>query len=151
MTPKGVKPDLNAEEIKDLANYVRSLSGLSADSVRAQRGKELYPVACAACHGPDGKGNAEAGYPNLTDKVWLYRSDEATIIETITKGRQNRMPAFGEFLGEAKAHLLAAYVVGLGGAAKDEPKTASSEVTTSSSAPAALRWAASSTATNASC
>lgn len=124
MTPKGVKPDLSAEEIKDLANYVRSLAGLSSDSVRVQRGKELFPVACAACHGPDGKGNPEAGYPNLTDKVWLYRSDEATIVETITKGRQNRMPAFGEFLGEAKAHLLAAYIVSLGGAVKDEPKAA---------------------------
>lgn len=120
MTPKGVKPDLTSEEIKDLANYVRSLSGLSADSVRAAKGKELFPVACAACHGPEGKGNPAAGYPNLTDKAWLYRSDEATIIETITKGRTNQMPAFGEFLGEAKVHLLAAYVWGLGGGVKPE-------------------------------
>ncbi|PIX76105.1 MAG: cytochrome C oxidase Cbb3, partial [Rhodocyclales bacterium CG_4_10_14_3_um_filter_68_10] len=59
------------------------------------------------------KGNFAMGAPNLTDKVWLYGSSEQTIIETITKGRQNRMPAHKEFLGDAKVHLLAAYVYGL--------------------------------------
>jgi cytochrome c oxidase cbb3-type subunit 3 len=43
----------------------------------------------------------------------LYGSSEATIIETITKGRSNQMPAHKAFLGEAKSHLLAAYVWGL--------------------------------------
>lgn len=114
MPAKGVKPDLSADEIKDIANYVRLLSGLAADSIRAQRGKELFAVACAACHGPEGKGN-EGVAPNLADKIWLYGSSEATIIESIANGRVNRMPAFGEFLGEAKVHLLTAYVYGLGG------------------------------------
>jgi cytochrome c oxidase cbb3-type subunit 3 len=62
--------------------------------------------------------------PNLSDKVWLYSSSEETIIETITKGRVNRMPAFGEFLGDAKVHLLTAYVYGLGGGVKDAPAAA---------------------------
>lgn len=121
MTPKGVKPDMDAEQVKDVVHYVRSLSGLSHDSARAQRGAELFPQACAACHGPDAKGNPEAGYPNLTDKVWLYGSREETMIETVTKGRQNQMPAFGEFLGPAKVHLLTAYVWGLGGGVKPAP------------------------------
>lgn len=124
MTPKGTKPDMDAEQVKDVVAYVRSLSGLSSDAARAARGKDLYPQACAACHGPDGKGNADAGFPNLTDKVWLYSSQEADMIETVTKGRQNQMPAFGAFLGEAKVHLLTAYVWGLGGGVKDEPKAA---------------------------
>lgn len=121
MTPKGTKPDMDAEQIKDVVAYVRSLSGLSHDAVRAQRGAELYPQACAACHGPDAKGNPEAGYPNLTDKIWLYGSREDTMIETVTKGRTNQMPAFGEFLGPAKVHLLTAYVWGLGGGVKPAP------------------------------
>lgn len=54
------------------------------------------------------------GAPNLTNKSWLYGSSEATIIETVTHGRSNKMPAFGEFLGEDKAHMLAAYVLSLG-------------------------------------
>lgn len=114
MPAKGVKPDLDAEQIKDLANYVRSMSGLAADSIRSQRGKDLFMVACAACHGPEGKGTVGLA-PNLTDATWLYSSTEATVIETITHGRVNRMPAFGEFLGDAKVHLLTAYVYGLGG------------------------------------
>jgi cytochrome c oxidase cbb3-type subunit 3 len=42
--------------------------------------------------------------------VWFL---EATISETITKGRQNQMPAWKEFLGDAKVHLLSAYVLSL--------------------------------------
>jgi cytochrome c oxidase cbb3-type subunit 3 len=120
MPAKGLKPDLTSEEIKDLAGYVRSLSGLAADSTRAQRGKELYAAACAACHGPEGKGNLGVA-PNLADKVWLYSSSEAEIINGITHGRVNKMPAWGEFLGDAKVHLLTAYVYGLGGGVKAEP------------------------------
>ncbi len=123
MPAKGVKPDLNGDQIKDLANYVRSLSGLSADSIRAQRGKDLFAPACAACHGPDGKGMVGVA-PNLSDKVWLYGSSEVDIVETITKGRVNRMPAFGDFLGDAKVHLLTAYVYGLGGGAKEDAPAA---------------------------
>ena len=118
----GVMPahaQLGADTIKDLANYVRSLSGLPNDSVRAAKGKETFASAgCSGCHGPDGKGMAAIGAPNLTDKVWLYGSSEATIVETITNGRQNKMPAWKEFLGDPKVHLLAAYVLSLGQGAK---------------------------------
>jgi len=106
-------PVLGTEGVKDVANYVRSLSGLANDSIRAQRGKDIFMTNCVACHGPDGKGNQALGAPNLTDKVWLWGSSEATIIETITKGRQNQMPTFKDFLGPEKIHLLAAYVVSL--------------------------------------
>jgi cytochrome c oxidase cbb3-type subunit 3 len=103
----------DAEAIKDTANYVRSLSGLAHDAARAERGKAKFQTICAACHGPEGKGNQMIGAPNLTDKVWLYGSSEATIVETITKGRVNKMPAHKDFLGEPRVHLLAAYVYGL--------------------------------------
>ena len=110
---------LGADSIKDLANFVRSLSGLAHDSVRAAKGKETFTSAgCIGCHGPEATGNPAMGAPNLTDKTWLYGSTEATIIETITNGRQNKMPAWKEFLGEGKVHLLAAYVYSLGQGAK---------------------------------
>ncbi|WP_153144930.1 cytochrome-c oxidase, cbb3-type subunit III [Dechloromonas sp. H13] len=118
----GVMPphaQLGADTIKDLANYVRSLSGLPNDSVRAAKGKEAFAsVGCSGCHGPDAKGMHALGAPNLTDKVWLYGSSENTIIETITNGRQNKMPAWKEFLGDSKVHLLAAYVLSLSQGAK---------------------------------
>jgi len=118
----GVMPphaQLGADTIKDLANFVRSLSGLPNDSVRAAKGKEAFASAgCIGCHGPEGTGMHAIGAPNLTDKVWLYGSSEATITETITNGRQNKMPAWKEFLGDAKVHLLSAYVLSLSQGAK---------------------------------
>ena len=105
--------------IKDLANFVRSLSGLPNDAVRTAKGKEAFASSgCSGCHGPEGTGMQAIGAPNLTDKVWLYGSSENTIIETITNGRQNKMPAWKEFLGDAKIHLLTAYVYSLSQGAK---------------------------------
>lgn len=105
---------IGAETIKDLANYVRSLSGLPADSLRVAKGQEAFnSVGCSGCHGPDAKGMQALGAPNLTDKIWLYGSAESSIIETITKGRTNQMPAWKDFLGEEKVHVLAAYVLSL--------------------------------------
>jgi len=80
-------------EIVTVANYVRSLSGLpTRQGFDAVAGRKLFVDNCASCHGDAGKGNQEVGAPNLTDKIWLYGSDEATIIETITYGRTGVMP-----------------------------------------------------------
>jgi cytochrome c oxidase cbb3-type subunit 3 len=105
-------PALGPEGVKDMANYVRSLSGLEHDKARATRGKERF-VMCSGCHGPEGKGSKLVGAPDLTDKVWEYGSSEKAIMETITKGRNSQMPAHRESLGEARVRLLAAYVYGL--------------------------------------
>ncbi len=101
---------LPGEGVKDVAHYVMSLSGMTHDNLRATRGKELFQTNCAVCHGADGTGNKMLGAPNLTDDAWLYGSGESSIIETITQGRNGVMPAWGEFLGEDKVHILAAYV-----------------------------------------
>jgi cytochrome c oxidase cbb3-type subunit 3 len=119
----GVMPSqaatLGSEDaVKNVVAYVRSLSGLSHDSLKAQLGKPKFETICAACHGADGRGNKALGAPNLTDSVWLYGSSEATIAETITKGRgtntlspgQSVMPAWKDTLGAAKVHLVAAYI-----------------------------------------
>jgi cytochrome c oxidase cbb3-type subunit III len=112
----GVMPPMGAAVgpggAKDMANYVRSLSGLAHDAAGAARAKPKFAI-CAACHGAEGKGNPALGAPNLTDSVWLYGSSEATLIETIEKGRANVMPAHKDFLGEQRSHILAAYVYGL--------------------------------------
>jgi len=112
---------LGADNVKDVANYVRSLSGLGHDSLRAQRGRDVFATNCVACHGAEGKGNPALGAPNLTDKVWLYGSSEATLVETISKGRSGHMPTFGPLLGEKKIKLLASYVFGLGNAPEAAP------------------------------
>ena len=118
----GVMPPMGAalgeEGVANVMNFVRSLSGLPHDSLKAQLGKPLFATNCAVCHGADGKGNIALGAPNLTDNIWLYGSSPATITETITKGRGaagsvTRMPAHKDILDDAKVQLLAAYVWGL--------------------------------------
>ncbi|HUL66883.1 MAG TPA: cytochrome-c oxidase, cbb3-type subunit III [Burkholderiaceae bacterium] len=100
------------EDVTDVAHYVLSLSDSAHDSVRAARGKAKF-AACAACHGPQGKGNPQLGAPDLTNKIWLYGGSVATITETITKGRQGMMPAWKGVLSDAEIHLVAAYVYSL--------------------------------------
>jgi cytochrome c oxidase cbb3-type subunit 3 len=109
------EPTLGAAGVKEVANYVLSLSGRPNDAALAAAGKAKFDANCTACHGADGKGMTAMGAPNLTDKVWLYGGSEATIMETIAKGRNGNMPAQLDKLGEAKVHILAAYVYGLGG------------------------------------
>ena len=79
------------------------------NSAAAQLGKPKFAV-CAACHGPDGKGMAALGAPNLTDKIWLHGWGEAAIVAMINGGKTNVMPAFGERLSAEQIHVLAAYV-----------------------------------------
>jgi cytochrome c oxidase cbb3-type subunit 3 len=106
-------PQLDSKQIVDVANYVRSLSGLPSDDLKAARGADVYKANCAACHGADGKGSIVIGAPNLTDKTWLYGGSEAAIIETLNKGRMGMMPAQDKVLSPEKIHLLTAYVWGL--------------------------------------
>ncbi|MCK7498175.1 MAG: c-type cytochrome [Comamonadaceae bacterium] len=80
------------------------LSGLAADSLRVQRGKDTFQQNCVACHGPDGKGDAGGGRTQPHGSgVAATAAARNTIAETVTKGRNNRMPAFKEFLGDAES------------------------------------------------
>ncbi len=99
----------SADDVKNVANYVLSLSSSAHNSVAAQLGKEKFTV-CAACHGPDGKGNPALGAPNLTDKIWLHGWGEAAVVAMVTNGKTNVMPAQGRLLTPDQIHVLAAYV-----------------------------------------
>ncbi|MDD0808878.1 cytochrome-c oxidase, cbb3-type subunit III [Curvibacter sp. RS43] len=101
-----------ADDVKNVANYVLSLSGSPHDSLRASLGKAKFG-ACAACHGADGKGNQALGSANLTDDIWLHGWGEAAIINIINNGKTNQMPAQAEKLTAAQIHVLASYVWGL--------------------------------------
>lgn len=110
MPAKGGLP-MTEQDIVDMTAYVLSLSGREG-SGNAEAGKAKFAV-CTACHGADAKGNQVLGGPNLTDNIWLYGGSEKAIIETLTNGRQGKMPAFKDTLGEEKIHVLAAYVYSL--------------------------------------
>jgi cytochrome c oxidase cbb3-type subunit 3 len=104
---------LGEQGVKDVAHYVLSLSGRIHDSLRKARGEPVFKSTCAACHGAEGRGNPLLGAPDLSDKTWLHGSAENAIVETITRGRTNQMPAHKDLLDEAKIHLLTAYVLSL--------------------------------------
>jgi cytochrome c oxidase cbb3-type subunit 3 len=107
---------LKKDEIVTVAHYVRSLSGLPTQKdADLAAGQKIFAENCASCHGDLGKGNIELGAPNLTDKIWLYGSDEATVIETITNGRAGVMPAWGGRLDPATIKAITVYVHSLGG------------------------------------
>lgn len=102
----------NEDDVKNVANYVLSLSNSKHDSARAALGKEKFAI-CAACHGADGKGNQAIGSVNLTDDIWLHGAGEKAIIKRINLGVVNQMPAQGSKYTPAQIHVLAAYVWGL--------------------------------------
>ena len=100
------------EDVRNLSHYVLSLSGSPHDSLRASLGKSKF-VACAACHGADGKGMQALGAPNLTDDIWLHGWGEAAITAMINNGKVNQMPAQSQKLTEAQLGVLTAYVWGM--------------------------------------
>lgn len=100
-----------AEDVKNVANYVLSLSGSISDSGRAGLGKEKFAV-CGACHGADGKGNQDIGAPNLTDNIWLHGAGEAAIIKRVNEGKVNQMPAWKDKFTPEQIRVLTAYVWG---------------------------------------
>lgn len=104
---------LSSEEIFNVTSYVEKLSGREVDSMHASLGGDLFKTNCAMCHGADGKGNYMFGAPNLTDDIWLYGGSQKKITETLLVGRNGKMPAHKEFLGEAKIHVLTAYIFSL--------------------------------------
>jgi cytochrome c oxidase cbb3-type subunit 3 len=112
----GIMPShahLGEPAIDNVVAYVMSLSGREADPAKVSAGQKVFAQNCAVCHGPDGKGQTIMGAPNLTDNTWLYGGSPGVIKQTVTNGRNGKMPAHKEFLGEDKVHLLAAYVYSL--------------------------------------
>lgn len=107
------KGTISPTEASDIAQYVRSLSGLASDALRVVPGKRGFETYCVACHGAEGKGNTMLGAPNLTDNVWLFGSSEASIVDTILNGRENVMPAQERNLSPDQIRILTAWVWGL--------------------------------------
>lgn len=107
---------LSGAEIREVVYYVRSLADLPVPgSADLTAGAEIYARDCASCHGEAGTGDQELGAPNLTDAIWLYGSDTADMIATVTHARNSSMPAWGERLDPTTVKALTFYVHNLGG------------------------------------
>jgi cytochrome c oxidase cbb3-type subunit 3 len=107
---------LKRPDIEAVTDYVRSLAGFApAPGADLAQGKKVFIDVCAACHGEDGRGKRDIGAPNLTDAIWLYGSDRASIIEGLMIGRGGIMPAWAGRLDESTIKALTIYVHTLGG------------------------------------
>ncbi|WP_299029565.1 c-type cytochrome [uncultured Thermanaerothrix sp.] len=92
------------------AAYIPELGAPSnpvpADEASVGRGKVYYDVACALCHGPEGKGNGSfSGFLVVYPPANLVAPDanarqlsDGAIFLTITNGIEGRMPALIENL-----------------------------------------------------
>ncbi len=110
----GIMPPMAAaigtdDDVKNVANYVLSLSNSPHDAARATLGQAKFAV-CAACHGADGKGIQAIGSANLADNIWLHGAGEAAIMQRIKEGKTNQMPAWDSKFSPEQIHVLAAYV-----------------------------------------
>ena len=107
---------LERAQIGEVVEHVLQISGQKDfDATKAAAGATVFADNCSSCHGEAGKGDRTQGAPNLTDAVWLYGGDRATITESVTNARFGVMPNWNARLTEDEIRAVAVYVHGLGG------------------------------------
>ena len=101
------------------AYAARSIEDLATDDEALKVGQRLFIQNCAQCHGSDAHGTT--GFPNLTDKDWLYGGTPEVIKETIMNGRiaSGMMAWEGALGGDQGVKEVAAYVISLSGRSVD--------------------------------
>lgn len=101
------------------ASYLQQpVETVAGDARARQMGERIFVNNCAQCHGSDAHGSR--GFPDLTDREWLYGGDAASIKTTITDGRTGTMPPMAAALGTADdVANVAHYVLSLSDSAHD--------------------------------
>jgi cytochrome c oxidase cbb3-type subunit 3 len=95
----------------------QDVPALAKDAEALAIGQKLFLNNCAQCHASDGGGSR--GFPNLTDRDWLWGGTPEAIKASISEGRTGAMPPFGPVLGEQGAKDVAHYVLSLSGQTHD--------------------------------
>lgn len=123
----GFAATLGDQDMHDVGAYFAGKSSLPgvADDKLIERGQALYRggdsklgvPACMACHGPDGRGMAGAGFPQLagqwTDYVATKLKDWKAGTTWGDDANAKVMPAIAQKLSDADIAALASYVEGL--------------------------------------
>ncbi|MGO2478300.1 MAG: cytochrome-c oxidase, cbb3-type subunit III [Pseudoalteromonas sp.] len=91
----------------------QDIETLAKDEKALEIGQRLFAQNCSQCHGSDARG--ATGFPNLTDKSWLYGGTPDKIKETLLYGRVAEMPPWGDALGEQGVKEMTAHVLSLSG------------------------------------
>jgi len=90
---------------------------IASDPAVRKMGMRMFGNNCAQCHGADAKGSY--GFPDLTDKDWIYGSTPDAITASITQGRQAAMPAWGSVSGDQGVTDATAYILSINGREAD--------------------------------
>ena len=126
---------LSDQNIEDISAYYsqQTSTGLEADPSYWQAGQRLYHSgdrargipACAACHGPTGRGNPAAGYPSLGAQQSMYVIKQLSAYSADVRYAQNAqgvsaggdsaaiMHSIAARLSEADMRNLASYLQGM--------------------------------------
>jgi len=72
--------------------------------------ERIFKRECSACHGPDGRGQANM-FPNLMDVDWQWGASAEQIEQTIRNGRRPMMPAWGQVLSAENLQQVTDYVM----------------------------------------
>jgi cytochrome c oxidase cbb3-type subunit 3 len=86
-------------------------------------GERIFMNNCSQCHGSDAHGSR--GFPNLTDKDWIYGGSPEKIAETLTNGRVGMLPPMAAAVGtEDDVKNVAHYVLSLSNSDHDATRAA---------------------------
>ncbi len=127
----GFAAPLSNQDMHDIGAFFatkHALPGIADDKLVA-RGGQLYrggdPAtgvpACMACHGPDGRGNPVAGYPQLAGQYADYVSLKLKEFRDAAPWGEDEhskiMPLIGKRLNDTDIAAVASYIEGLHAAA----------------------------------
>ena len=100
---------------------------LLTDEKSLKRGKAVFNLNCASCHGMDGGGSIG---PNLTDEYWILGGGIKNVFTTISEGGRvgKGMIAWNKTLKADDIAKVASYVVSLQGTTPANPKAPEGEV-----------------------
>jgi len=87
------------------------VAALLAANVAVADGKAIFGSKCAACHGPDGKGQSAMGKKLGAKDLSASKLTAAEMEGVVTKGR-GKMTPFGGKLTPAEIHDVTAFIKG---------------------------------------
>ncbi|MFD1795645.1 cytochrome-c oxidase, cbb3-type subunit III [Paracoccus aurantiacus] len=106
---------LEDAQIDQVVQHVLAISGQAHDAALAAEGATVFADNCTACHAEDGTGDRMQGAPDLTDAVWLYGGDPASVTQSVHDARFGVMPNWSTRLSEDDLRAVSFYVHSLGG------------------------------------
>ncbi len=107
--------DTYSAQFDEIRNTIAhsTMADLQNDPSLMATAERVFARNCAACHGPDGRGQASL-FPNLMDIDWTWGGSPEQIEQTIRHGRTAVMISWQAILGDEGVTKVAEYVLAMG-------------------------------------